>query len=183
MALMSPKVWIALAFAGLLAIIGLQQVRVSNARASEAAARASLAADRATYAQAAQVAEQAARAEESRREAEKQEVINAARKQTQVAMAAARTADAAAVGLRDQLARYVAAIRGTTKDSGTPSGSPSKSDSDPIELLAKLYSESDSRAAEVGLFADRLRIAAQACERSYDRLQPAPGPAAAEAEK
>jgi hypothetical protein len=175
MALFDLRVWMGIAIAALVALVGVQQARVSNAKAATAAVRAELASDRATYAQAAQIAEQTARAEETRREAEKQEVINAARKQTEVAVAAARTADVAAVGLRRQLAAYVAAVRGATSNPGPAGGSPPADTA--LDLFADLLQRSDSATGELARFADASRVAGLACERFVDRLQPPAGQA------
>lgn len=98
------KTWMAIAIAALTALVGLQQIRVSNAKAATASVRAELASDRATYAQAAQKAEQAARAEETRRTAATQKVIQDAKLETSAAQTAANDAVRAADGLRKRVA-------------------------------------------------------------------------------
>ncbi|MDM0041892.1 DUF2514 family protein [Variovorax sp. J22R193] len=171
MALMSPKVWIALAFAGLLAIIGLQQVRVSNWRAAEAAARASLAADRATYAQAAQIAEQAARAEESRRNEATRKVVSDAHIETAAAKDAAGAAERAAVELRQRLASLIATGRKAASNPSAPGRSPGDQGGDALDLFAGVFSRVDGAAGELAAYADALKVAGQGCERFADSLQ------------
>lgn len=171
MALMSPKVWIALAFAGLLAIIGLQQVRVSNWRASEAAARASLASDRATYAQAAQIAEQDARAEESRRNEATRKVVSDAHIETAAAQTAADDAVRAADGLRKRVAALVATGRKAASNPGASGRSPGDQGGDALDLFAGVFSRVDGAAGELAAYADALKIAGQGCERYADSLQ------------
>ena len=161
MALLSPKFWVAIAFAALVAIIGLQQVRVSNAKSELSALRTS-------YAQAALKAEQEARAKETAREQEKQDIIDSANKQAEDAIAAVSAADSAAASLRQQLARYSAAIR---KNPSTGKGSTSNPSADAFDLFSRLLAGMDDAAGEVSLYADRLRIAGVACEKQYDSLK------------
>lgn len=59
-ALLSPKLWFALAFAALLAFIGVQRVQVSSAKAATANVRLNLAQVERAYADAARVAQTAA---------------------------------------------------------------------------------------------------------------------------
>lgn len=159
----------ALIVAGLLFLMMGQRVQVSNAKAATARAQTALADAKTTAAQAAQKAEADARAEESRREAEKQKVIDEAKTQTAAAQAAARDADAAAVGLRNRLAAYVAAVRKATSNPSAPSGSAAAGD--PIGMLADVLGRADQRAGVLAAYADSARIAGQACERAYDGLQ------------
>ncbi|MEJ7685606.1 MAG: DUF2514 family protein [Variovorax sp.] len=164
--------WKWLAMVGLLALLGVQQVRVDRAQTQTAEARTELADFKTVQAQVAQIAEQEARAEESRRESAKREEIDRARKETEVAEAAARSADAAAASLRSQLTRYVAASRGTPANPQPATGSPTAED--PIGVLAIVLERIDDRAGILARTADAARIAGQACERYADRLQPDP---------
>ncbi|WP_280817548.1 DUF2514 family protein [Variovorax sp. TBS-050B] len=52
--------------------------------------------------------------------------------------------------------------------SGQPSG-------DPVGLLVDVLGRADKRAGELAEYADRLRIASVACERSYDGLTKSDG--------
>lgn len=172
MALFDLKTWMAIAIAALVALVGLQQIRVSNAKAATSAARAELASDRATYAQAAQIAEQSARAEESRRTAATQKVIHDAKLETSAAQIAAGDAVRAADGLRKRVAALVAAGRQATSNPGTTGRSTGDEGGDALDLLAGVLARTDDAAGGIAAYADQLRVAGQACERYADGLQP-----------
>ena len=90
-----------------------------------------------------------------------------AKKSSDTASAAARAADATADILRKRVADLVAASRHST----TPSGSsPAGGGTDPLDLLAGLFSRADKAAGELAEFADAAHIAGLACERSYNAL-------------
>lgn len=163
------KQWKWLVLLALVALLGVQEVRVSRAKTEASEARAALASDRATYAQAAATQEKAARAEESRREAEKTKVIEDARTQTATAEAAARDAAGAAAGLRKQVASLIASRRASPANPGTAAGSSPAPDA--IELLADVLGRVDDRAGELAAYADSSRIAGEACTRAYQSLR------------
>ncbi len=163
--------WKWVLIAGLLVALGAQQMRVDHAHAETAQVREKFATAQKNAAEAAQKAEEDARAEETRREAEKEKVIDEANAQTAVAQAAAASAADAAASLRNRLALYTAAIRKATSDSGSPSASPSKRGADPLDMLAGVLTRADDTAGELAAYADRLRIAGQACESYADGLQ------------
>ena len=167
------KTWMALAIAALVALVGLQQIRVSNAKAATSAARAELASDRATYAQAAQKAEQAARAEETRRTAATQKVIQDAKLETSAAQTAADDAVRAADGLRKRVAALVAASRQAAGNPSAPGRSTGVEGGDALDLLAGLHHRADQAAGEIAVYARGLYNAGAACERISDGLQPA----------
>ena len=169
-ALLSPKLWLALIFAGLLTALGVGRVQLSNSRAATAGVRVELANMRSDYAQAAQVAEQQAREVEAQREAKKQKVVDEANKQTLSANSAARAADAAAVSLRVRISDLVAAIRSATANTGDSSGGPTADNS--AGMLADVLSRADARAGLLASLADERGIAGAACERIADGLQP-----------
>jgi hypothetical protein len=162
------KEWRLLVAAAVLVLVGLQQVRVSRARADASAARAALAAERATQARAAAAAERAARTEEARRETERQEVIRHAHEQTAAADAAARDAGRAAAGLRQQIAALVAAGRRAAAHSDAPIGGAPATDA--LDLLADVLGRADERAGTLAAEADRRGIAGRACVAAYDAL-------------
>lgn len=72
-----------------------------------------------------------------------------------------------AVGLRQQLAAAARAAR-TACPAGTGEGEP---DTDSIGVLADLLARADERAEALAGYADRLRAAGLACERSYDAVR------------
>jgi len=103
---LSLKFWVALAFSALLAVIGGQQIRVSNARAATATVRAELAQTKTQYADAARVAQAAADALARANLNQQIEASNAAKTREKSLMA-----DAA--GARNAVDRLRVAIRDT----------------------------------------------------------------------
>lgn len=83
-------------------------------------------------------------------------------------------ADAAA-GSAKRLRAELARLRGTAEDAAAPSAGQGQSSADPIGVLAVVLSELDDRAGEVGRYADRLKVAGLACERSYESLRSTSG--------
>lgn len=63
-----------------------------------------------------------------------------------------------------------AAKRGRQAVACASGASESKQGADPIGVLAELLVRADERAEEVAGYADRLRIAGESCERSYDAI-------------
>ncbi|MBR8297458.1 DUF2514 family protein [Burkholderia cenocepacia] len=84
--------------------------------------------------------------------------IDAAKKRDQA------VADAAADGLRKQVAVLVADVRRASASAGSPAAG------DALDLLADVFGRSDERAGELAKIADERGIAGQQCERSYDAL-------------
>ncbi|SPA44820.1 DUF2514 family protein [Cupriavidus taiwanensis] len=112
-------------------------------------------------------ASEAARAEEQRRTAEQRGIANAAAKERDQALADARAAGALAEQLRERAAQLAAAAR-AAGNSGIASGSAAAGD--PLDVLTDVLSRADARAGHLAEYADRARIAGQACERAYDAL-------------
>ncbi|WP_082712142.1 DUF2514 family protein [Burkholderia singularis] len=104
-----------------------------------------------------------ARAEEQRRTAQ-QEIAEDAANQRDRARADAAAAVSAADGLRKQVAVLVGRARHSAVATGSaPAGAP-------IGVLADVLGSIDDRARELAEYADRVRIAAQQCERDYGTL-------------
>lgn len=114
-------------------------------------------------------ASEAARTEEQRRTAEQRGIANAAAKERDQALADARTAGAVAEQLRVRVAQLAAAAR-AARNTTAASGSPAAGD--PLDVLTDVLGRADARAGDLAEYADRARIAGQACERSYDALMP-----------
>ena len=169
--LLSPKLWIALAFVALIAVIGGQQARISNAKAATAEVRADLADLKTTAAESARLLGESYRAEEGRRETSKQTEIDHARTQTAAAQAAVVVADAAAGQLRNQLTAYVTAVHRATTDTSPAGGGSGQRSADPLDLLTELYGGADQAAGEIAQYAGRLGIAGATCERIADGLR------------
>lgn len=152
--------WKLAVMAVLLALLGLQTVRIAELKQDAADLRAADAESRL-------LADRAQRTEEQRRAAAvAQEATNA---QTRIASLEddLRRAAGAADGLRAAAAG--AGVRARAGACAAAPG-PSQPSSDPIGVLVDVLGRADQRAGELAEFADRLRIAGLACERSYDAL-------------
>lgn len=99
-----------------------------------------------------------------RRLAAQLEIATDAAKERDQAAADAAVADAAADGLRKQVAALVADAR----RAGSAAGSPATGDA--LDLLADVFGRADERAGELAKIADERGVAGQQCERSYDAL-------------
>ena len=144
----------------LLALLGLQTVRVAGLEQAAADRRA-------TDAESQRLAERAQRTEEQRRAAAvTKEAIDAQARITTLEDDL-RGARAAADGLREVAAG--AAGRART-GACTAAAGPGQPGADPLGLLVDVLGRADQRAGELAEYADRLRIAGIACERSYDAL-------------
>ena len=117
---------------------------------------------------AALAASQSYRAEEARREDEKQEAVRHAQETSRQHLADATAARAESDGLRADVAKYRAAARRAAANPTTGAGSPAGSD--PLDLLAVMFYESDDLAGRLAQEADRSRLAGLTCERQYDSL-------------
>lgn len=154
--------WKLLGLAVLLALLGLQTVRVAELKHDAADQRAAAA-------EARMLADRAQRTEEQRRAAAVAKESTDA--QTRIASLEddLRNATGAADSLRAAAAG--AAVRARARACSTPA-SPGQHDSEPIGVLVDVLGRADQRAGELAELADRLRIAGLACERSYDALTP-----------
>lgn len=160
----------AIAVAVLLALLGVDTVRIADKKAALSEAIAATANLKTEYAQAAQKAEAEARAEEARRTEATKQVISDAQSQTAVAQTAALDAARAADGLRGRVAALIASSRASATNPGAAGRGPGQQGADALDVLGRVLSESDEAAGVVAAYADRLRIAGQACEAQYDSL-------------
>lgn len=110
-----------------------------------------------------------ARAEEQRRTAAQTEIANVAKQDADTARADARAAGDAADRLRQRVDQLLAAAR-AAKDPGTAGGSQSQPSGDPLDVLVDVLGRSDRAAGILAAYADQLKVAGLACERSYDAL-------------
>lgn len=108
-----------------------------------------------------------ARQTEQARWAAREGVIDDAKKQAADAAADADTARAAADRLRGQ----VAVLQRRARDTAVAKGSQGVGDTDTIALLAQLYDRMEQDGRAVSRYADQLKIAGLACERSADSLR------------
>lgn len=172
-ALLNPKVWFAIALAAVLAFAGFFIYRAGRATVQVEFTQWKLAAQENRI-----LADRAQRTEEQRKQSIADKEAEDASQKIVRARADVAIANAAAGKLRDQLTAYIAAVRRASQDTGPTTGSASQPSTDPLDLLAELYSRSDKGAGEIAEFADAAVIAGTACERIVDRLQPPEGKAA-----
>lgn len=163
--------WQYVLIAALVAAVGAQQVRVSDAQAAEAKVARMFAQYLANTARAKLDADTAERAEETRREAEKERIVRDAQAQIESARAAAAGAVRAADGLREQVARAVARKRAACPNPKPAERGAGESGADALDVLAGLLDRHSRELVEVGDHADRLRITGLACEAFADQLR------------
>lgn len=152
--------WKFAVIAGLLALLGLQTVRVAELKHDAADQRAAAV-------EARMLADRAQRAEEQRRAAAVAKESTDA--QTRIASLEDDLRDATGAADSLRAAAAGAAVRSRARACASLA-SPGQPDSDPIGVLVDVLGRADQRAGELAEFADRLRIAGLACERSYEAL-------------
>lgn len=151
------------------AAAGVQSYRLQVERTAHAETKATAVKELAKQERAAREAVKAARDEEHRRTAAAQEIANETQSKLDVARADAGRANAAAAGLRAQLAAFTAAHRGgASQDTGTASPGPAAGTA--LDLLADMFSRSDDVAGVLAEALDRSREAGTACERIYNAM-------------
>lgn len=160
--LLNPRVWLALALAGLLTF-----THFAAYRSGKAAVRADFDAYKVDQANLTAKAERAQRDEEARRNAERDQLIQEAQDAQKNAQNDAAVAAAAADGLRQRVAALVSEAR---SNPGTFQRGPGKPSADALDLLSNVLSRADAAAGDLAAYADRLRVAGSACERQYDSL-------------
>jgi len=111
-----------------------------------------------------------ARAEEQRRTEAQTEIANVAKQDADVARADARAAGDAADRLRQRVDQLLTAAR-SAKDPGPAVSSPGQPSGDPLDVLVDVLGRSDRTSGILASYADQLKIAGLACERSYDALR------------
>lgn len=152
--------WKLIALAVLLALLGLQTVRVSELQ-QDAAER------RAVDAESQRLAERAQRTEEQRRTAAVTKEADSAQTQTAALDASLPAARAASDGVRSAANGAAGRARANSCPATASARQPGD---DPLGMLVDVLGRADQRAGELAEYADRLRIAGIACERSYDAL-------------
>jgi hypothetical protein len=167
--ILNPYRWLLLA--GLLATLyGAHLWRVgAAAKAAEKAAHGHYAGVLAGIAAKTAAAEKAFRVAENKARSAIEKEANDGQAKIDLARADARRADAAAAGLRQQLAHYRrAAARAAARPGAAPAGPPA---ADALDLLAQLFGRADDRAGELAAFADLAHAAGRTCERAYDAIE------------
>lgn len=155
------RYWYLLAIAGLVALLGVQQVRINHAHTKYAQLEA-------WHAESARQAEASARSEEARRQA----IVDKEASDAQTRIAQLEADAASARDSADRLrAAVAAAVSGARKSAKPAEPSPGKPGADTLDVLSLVLARSDADAGELGLYADRLRSAGLACERAYNGLQ------------
>ncbi|WPH14703.1 DUF2514 family protein [Variovorax paradoxus] len=163
-ALLNPKVWAAIALAAALTFSNFFVYRSGKAEVRK---------DFDAYKIAQQelriLADRAQRAEEQRRAAATAQEAQHAQARIASLEDSLRLARTASDGVRDAAAGAASRARARAC---SVAPSPGKSGEDPIGLLVDVLGRIDQRAGDLAEYADRLRIAGIACERTYDALTP-----------
>lgn len=169
MSLLDPRVWLAAILLAALAYGGGRWQQSGHDKAKYAAEKTASALDAARK----QIdAVDRARGEEQRRTAAQTEIANVAKKDADGARADAAAAGDAAERLRKRVDQLLAAAR-SAKDTGAPVSGPGQPGGDPLDVLVDMLSRIDGAAGIFAAYADQLKVAGLACERSYDALTPA----------
>ncbi len=156
---------LALVLAGLLL---WQTLRLHAAQLDAAATRASRAETLRTIADLATKAEQAVRIQETQWAKAQEKNAREAATQLTTARADADAARRAGDRLQQRVAALVVAARAAAAHPGAEPAIASASD--PIGVLADVFSRADARAGILAEYADAARIAGAGCERDYDAL-------------
>ena len=162
--------WIAagLIFAAVAGYIGVQHTEIAHLERDLQAEQTARLADRTMAAEAAASAAIAYRAREQSWAKSHEEIVNVAIQKTEAAASAVVAADAAAQRVSDRVATLAAAGRAAACHPAAASASAPAAD--PIGVLADLQRRADSRAGKLAEYADRARIAGEACVGAYESL-------------
>ncbi|MET3441401.1 hypothetical protein ABIC94_002159 [Variovorax paradoxus] len=144
----------------LLALLGLQTMRVAELKEDAAEKKAADAETRL-------LADRAQRAEEQRRAAVAAKETQDAQVKINALEGDLRLARDASDGVRDAAAGAAVRARAQSCAINPSQGKPSV---DALDLLVDVLGRADRRAGELAEYADRLRIAGLTCERTYDAL-------------
>ncbi|EKZ96480.1 hypothetical protein D769_25096 [Cupriavidus sp. HMR-1] len=168
MSILDPRLWL-VAIVGLTLAFGGGRLVQSRADAKKYEAERTKAALSAAVDQGKAV--DRARAEEQRRGAAQTEIANVAKQEADTARSDARAADAAAERLRQRVDQLLAAAR-AVKDPGSAGGGQGQPGGDPLDVLVDVLGRSDKTSGILADYADQLKVAGLACERSYEALTP-----------
>lgn len=161
-ALLNPRFWI-----GLGIIVALTLAGAFLYRAGKATVRKDFDAYKIAQQELRILADRAQRTEEQRRAAAAAQEAQDAQAKIASLEDSLHLARTASDGVRDAAAGAASRARSRAC---TAAPGPSKSGEDPIGLLVDVLGRADERAGELAEYADRLRIAGIACERTYDAL-------------
>lgn len=167
---LSPQLWwIELVAVGaLVALIGVQTVRLSNSERETAEVQAKWIADRERTARAAVEAATANAAENARILKSQQEADDAHHQAMAAAQADAASAVDAAGRLRQRVATVLASSRPAASDpASTAVFAPANAAAD---VLAQLLSRMEKTAGELAAYGDSARLAGLDCQGRYDAL-------------
>lgn len=163
-ALLDLRIWLALALAAALAWGGVERMRGNGARTALAEFRLTAETARAE-------AERKQREIEAQRTRDVQEVATHA--QEQINALERDLADSRGAADRLRVAAASAARRACPRPAAAGTG-PAQPDSSALDVLVDVLHRHSRELVEVGEYADRLRIAGIACERSYQAVSGPP---------
>lgn len=154
------RYWWVFVIAGVLAALGVQTMRLDRAQNN-------LAQYKLEVVTLAKEQERANREKEQQQQKDYDDAAKAAREENDALQKdVSRLADVSD-GLRDDLA----AFKRRAKQNPAPSnGRKSEPSSDPLDLLAQLFTRSGEVNTELARYADSLKLAGATCERSADKI-------------
>lgn len=153
--------WKYVVIAALLALLGLQTVRISALKTEQA--EYVLESEKA-----ARLAVEQAIAEQSRRQqAYDEEAQHARAEKAELEASVVQLADTAD-GLRDDLANFTRRAKSNACASDRSKGKPG---ADPLDMLAGVLARADREARVLAEYSDRLKLAGIACERASDNAR------------
>lgn len=154
------RYWWAIVIALLLAALGAEHIRANHHKTAFAEFRLEVVKANAKAAE-------AFRKEEQRRQAAADEEAQNARDEIKLMEGDVLRAADVADGVRDELAAFK---RRAAARACAPIGGQGKPDTAALDMLSELYARADREAGELAIYADRLRIAGSACERTADAI-------------
>ena len=152
----------------LLAVAGVQQIRVLTAQGEAAGAFAELSDYRLEVSERDRRADAAARTEERRRQVAVEKVDEDAKGKLDAALADAAGAQSAADRLQLEVDRLRA---GRSATCGAIAAQQRQAGASAIGVLADLFESADRRAGELAAALDRSRVAGLACEAAYGSIR------------
>ncbi|CAN7467250.1 DUF2514 domain-containing protein [Variovorax sp. LjRoot175] len=146
----------------------VKEVQVHAAREATANVRTQLADYKAAAAESGRLAARARLLEVERINTEQRKAVDDAAKETRIALGDLATARGAGDRMRKQIARYAEAARRANERASALERSAAGADA--VGVLANVLGRCSQRVEFLAAYADRARIAGNACERSYDAL-------------
>ena len=160
----------AVAAAALVALLGVQTVRLASAKTDLATVKAGYANERTKASEALAAKEAEYRELEHKQATQLKEIGNDAQRKIDDARGAAAAAARASRSLRDAFAAVGPACSQTTPGAAAANAGPAASAT--TDMRNDVFGRLDDAASQLASYADIAAIAGAACERAYDSLIP-----------